>query len=426
MRRSGNFEERKCKVPRKVDKGQLFECRVARLLAAEGAFVRRRVNLDAQFGERFTITDVDVFSFFFSPTLHLRKVVGECKTTEAKNAPSAGDRLLWSAGLAQLVGAETTFVAVMKRARDSERRVASLVGSEIIDIRDIERREQVLGIDAGGPYGPHDPRLGILREQAKQIAKADESLRRFERFVTSELWLTPPVLALKKALGAARRLSERWSPQLPDTERSSVEWMVTEAIVGAILALTQLASLGYRQPEDVLAQSMHERLAEGLADYQALRQMSRQIDKVFVATLTKLGVDPARAAEATGLFEPQAPTYTEPLTELVERLARQPAATARLTCLADTRYAAFLGADGSIESQLGDITDTSRLLRLVATFMEGQIGVPEALLQPLRQPLERAETASNGQNAREVSEQASSTLFSESGDPSGAAKTEIS
>lgn len=404
-------------MPRRPDKGELFESRVARLISAEGAFVRRRVNLDAHFGERFTITDVDVLSFSFSPTLELRKVAGECKTTEAKNAPSAGDRLLWSAGLARIVDADRAFVAVMKHARESERSVASLVGSELMDDRDIERREAVLGLGPTDPYGPQDPMLSRFREAAKDLAKSDEDIRRLYRFVISELWLSSPVPALKKALGAARKLSERWSPALPESERGVVEWMLTETILGAIVALAQLAGVGYRQPEDVLARYLYERLAEGLADYRALREISRQVDKVVTATLARLGIDPARSAEAVGFFEPRAPSYIEPLTELVERLARQPAATAQLARLADARYALFLGADGSVEPQLGDVEAPSRLLRLVAAFMKGQVRVAEALLEPLvRAPdarVQLTEDASNGKGADDGPPEVRGSLFEE-------------
>jgi len=406
-------------VPRSPDKGELFECRVARLIAAEGAFVRRRINLDAQFGERFTITDVDVLSFGFSATLELRKAAGECKTTDAKNAPSIGDRLLWSAGLARIVNADRTFVAVAKGARESERNLASLVGCELLDKRDIERREAVLGIAPTDPYGPHDPRLSRFRDGAKDLAKSDEDIRRLHRFVISELWLSPPIPALKKALGAARKLGERWSLELPETEKGAVEWLFTETVLGAIVALVQLAGLGYRQPEDVLARYLHERLAEGLADYRALREISRQVDKVVTAMLPRLGVDPARSVEAIGFFEPKPPSYVEPLTELVERLARQPAATAQLARLADARYALYLGADGSVEPQLGDVRAASRLLRLVATFLRGQVRVPETLLEPLFQTSDGRgppeEEPSNGKGSPDGAGDASHSLFEEAG-----------
>ena len=97
-------------------KGDMFEARVARLLTAEGAFVRRRVNLEAQFGHRFsTITDVDVLAFRFAPDLTLSVAAAECKTTEAKSQPGVGDRLLWLAGLRGLVDADTAFLATTKR-----------------------------------------------------------------------------------------------------------------------------------------------------------------------------------------------------------------------------------------------------------------------------------------------------------------------
>jgi hypothetical protein len=367
----------------KPNKGEQFESRVARVLMFEGAFVRRRVNLEDQFAERFTITDLDIMAFFISPTLGVTKVIGECKTTEARNSPSAGDRLMWSTGLASLVSADRAFIAISKKARPSERRLASLLDSEILDDADLLRREEVLEIGSDTYYGPQDPELNRLREAAKKLAKGDEHLRRLERFIGSELWLLPPVPALKKAFGACRRLSERWSARLPQEERRPIEWLTAESILGAILHLVQLGGAGYRQPEGVFSQTMHERFAEGLADYQSLRQISGQVDKVVTALLSRIGVDPTQAVGALGLFEPQPPAYLEPLTELVERLARQPKAAASIAQIADARYAEWLGADGKVEVPI-ETPEADRLLRLISTFMEGQIGIQGELLVPLK------------------------------------------
>lgn len=381
------------------NKGSVFERRVARLLAAEGAFVRRRVNLDAHFGERFTITDIDILALYISPTLSIQTVAGECKTTEAKGAPSAGDRLLWASGLARLANADSSFVAISKRARGTERHIASLVDVELLDVRDVEHRENIRAINSKSPYGPYDAALDDIRDAARRLSQADEDLRRIYRFVTSELWITPPITKLKKSLGAARLLSQRWAPQLPDPDRRAVEWMMSEAIIGSIVALVSLAGLAYRQPEDVFSQHLRHRLAEGLADYEALQEISRQVDRVLVNTLRNIGVDAGHAVELTGFFEPKPPGYTEPLAEVIERLALNPSAAALVPGLADVRYSAFLGADGSPEQGAHLLEQASRLLRLIATFFEGQIRVPQPLLVPLREPVEGPDSSENSREA---------------------------
>jgi hypothetical protein len=368
-----------------ADKGLQFESRVARLLVAEGAFVRRRVNLDAQFGERFTVTDIDVLATHFTPTLEIRRTAGECKTTESKGAPSAGDRLLWTNGLGALAQAERTFLAISKRARESERNIAALLASEIIDIRDLERREEIQGIVANDAFGSQDPELFRYRKLAETLARSDEELRRLFRFVTSELWLAPTVPRLKKALGAARRLGERWGPNLPPAEREPIKWMLAESIVGAIVGLVELAGTGYRQPEDAFNRELSERLAEGLADYRSLQQISQQIDKTLAGLITQLGVDSTKLVEVMGLFDPKPPAYTESLGELLERLARAPSATAMLPRMADDRYALALGARFPSVSTPPD-RGADRLLRLIAAFFEGQIRVPADCLSPLRLP----------------------------------------
>jgi len=70
----------------KPTKGELLELRLARLLFAEGAFVRRSVDLRAEFGTDFTVTDLDVLSVRFNADLSMHRSIGECKSGVARSA----------------------------------------------------------------------------------------------------------------------------------------------------------------------------------------------------------------------------------------------------------------------------------------------------------------------------------------------------
>src|SRR4051812_8657565 len=109
----------------------------------EGYFVRRRVNLERHFGERLAVTDADVLVFDIGLTLDVRVVVGECKATEARGAPSAVDRLLWLSGVRRLLAADGAFLATTKDAPERIRGLAAELDVEILDERDIARREAV-------------------------------------------------------------------------------------------------------------------------------------------------------------------------------------------------------------------------------------------------------------------------------------------
>lgn len=359
-------------------KGELFELRVARLLDTEGAFVRRRVNLDQQVGGRQQVTDLDVLAFFFDETLRLRLVSGECKTAETKNAPSTKDRLLWLAGVNRLVRADDGFLATMKGARDVDRHFARSLTLDLVDPRDLARREGILGLDTDTGVKAHSEEALMLERDADTSTVKDEELRRVYVFARSELWLGDPVTALKRALGALRVLGQRWSPELGEREQRILRWLGGETICGLTVALVRLASESYRAPEEVFAKHLNERLSEGLASYDAMREIAKQADKFLIGVLREAGVDDNRVVGAIGALAPRPPGYAEPLLELIQRLAAEPRLTRELPRVAERHFARELYGE-----QLAEV-DSARLLRLVAAFVERQGRLPAELVAPMK------------------------------------------
>lgn len=407
--------------------GELFELRVASVLHGEGAFVRRRVNLDQKVGGRVQVTDIDVLAFHFDETIRLRLEAGECKTSEAKSAPSAKDRLLWLAGVTQLVGANGGFLATTRRARDDDRHLARSVGLDLVDPRDLDRREAILGSRTDVPA--HSVNALALERDAAAAATKDEELRRVWSFARSELWLAEPVPALKRALGAMRIVGQRWSPALDDQERRVLRWLASETIIGFTLAVTRLAGESYRMPEDVFVKSLSERLAEGLASYTAMREISKQVDTFLVGVLRDAGVDDRNVVGAIGALAPRPPNYAEPLTELVQRLAAEPALTCGLPRLTEI-YLLLELYGGDLDAREAD---GARLLRLLEAFIQRQGRLPEELTTALRRrpeahgsaPAEkRGKSNSTGEDAtpassREDERKTRERLFDDSAASSG-------
>lgn len=360
-----------------ASKGELFELRIARLLAAEGAVVRRRVNLDQGAGKQ--VTDLDVLAFSFDQTLRLRLVSGECKTAEAKSAPSTKDRLLWLVGVNRLVGADFGFMATIRAAREDDREMARTLGLELIDPGDLERRERVLGIVAGSNWGVHTEAALTAERQLDTAVAKDDELRRVVAFARSELWLAPPVASLKRALGAMRVVGNRWSDGLEEGPQRLLRLLFTDIVLGFTIALARLAGESYRTPEKTFEPYLNERLAEGLANFAAMREIAKEVDRFLVGVLREAGVDETHVIGAVGALAPRPPAYAEPLLELVQRLAAEPRLTARLPAISE-RYASL----DYVIAEEGHEPDEARLLRLVAAFVEKQGKVPAALVAPLR------------------------------------------
>jgi hypothetical protein len=341
------------------------------------------VLLEPQFREKFVVTDLDLFAFEFNAALQATSSIVECKTTEARNAPSGADRLLWLAGLRELVHADRSGLFVTKAASDPLRRLAFELGSSLADERDVVRREQLLGLVETGRYGSHDPRLIGLSDLVRASTKSDRELHRAYWFVRSELWLAPPTSALKRALGACRLVGERYTERLPDNERMALRWLSGELLTGIALAVTRLAADSYQQPANLFEARMMERLAEGIADFKALEQISKAVDEYMLGVLREAKVGPGTMVQSLGAFAPRPPAYADRLIELIHRFAASPRAAADAARLADAQFAARLLGENDAAWAALDPRETGRLLRLLATFVGRQARMPDELTNPL-------------------------------------------
>jgi hypothetical protein len=333
------------------------------------------VNLERHFGERLAVTDADLLVFDIGLTLDVRVGVGECKATEARGAPSAVDRLLWLTGVRRLLSADSAFLATIKEAPERIRGLAAELDIELLDERDIVRREGVVSRRGEpGPVAHRDEDLTVEQAVFGAVRKDDE-LRRLYWFVRTDVWLQPPATALKRAMTAMKAVGVRWSDQLPADEQSALRWIARELIVGFALAIVRIGGDAYRHPEDVFSARLRERLSEGIADYAAMRKLAGAVDAFVLGILREAGVPPRRGIDALGAFEPQPPTYFEPVAELIQRCAQVPRAASRLPH----------AVDGLVHGRPADLVPplTGRLVRTVHAFLSRQSGLPPTLLDEL-------------------------------------------
>jgi len=370
----------------KPTKGELLELRLARLLFAEGAFVRRSVDLRAEFGTDFTVTDLDVLSVRFNADLSMHRSIGECKSGVARSAAKASDRLLWGRGLRELIRADSHIVVTTRKIDAEVRLLAERLGGEVLDERDLQRRERLLKLDSTVDYGSHDPALLSTVRDYYATLRRDDGLKRAWRFALSDGWLMEPVAAIKRSLGASQLLSRHHGQDTTDAELRAIEWLLWQSGLVFSVALVQLAGEAYRRPPELFEPWFMERMAGGRVPTEEMERISRDVDEYIVALLAKLGASPAQQVGALGALAPEPPHYAEPLLEVVRRLAGEPAATAALPRMLDWRIAEY--ALGRQLDPAPDHEDASRLLRMVAAFLRGQARIPAHLLGPFVAPFD--------------------------------------
>ena len=148
--------------------------------------------------------------------------------------------------------------------------------------------------------------------------------------------------------------------------------------------MTELAGKCYRQPPEIFERDLRHRLAEGVLPYAVMQELSKSVDRYVLAVLKQAGVDPAKHLDALGALDPKAPPYTEPLVEVLERLAAGTSATAQLGRMLDERIAARRGSPVPASAPAIPQTEhASLLLDTVATFLRGQLKLSDDLLAPM-------------------------------------------
>jgi len=375
-----------------VSKGDAYELRLARLFHVEGAFVRRAIDLNMRFGEDVTVTDLDILALRFAGDFRISRTIGESKTAQGKKGPKIADRLLWLVGLRDLVQADSAFVATARNASDKVRGLAERLQIDVIDEQDLAHRERQHELDESSPWGPFDPQLLERQREVYNDIKSDTDLKRVYWFVRSEFWLSDPTAAIKRAFGAVRLLAKAWDAQSDKSQRPTLLWLARQTQINIVVGLVTLAGSSYRQVPDKSGGRLLRELASGPGlDFDTLLRVSGEVDRYVTAILHELDADPGRHVSALGAFNPTPPSYAESLVEVVERLAAEPESSIQLPRFVDVKVAE-VELDASFdELQVKDdvMANCERLLRLIGTFLVGQLKVDPSLLAGVLNPSQK-------------------------------------
>jgi len=367
--------------------GDELELRVAHVWFVEGSFTRRAINLRyAEAGETKDITDVDLLALDFDGALRATLAIGESKGGTGRNAPSPIDRSMWLRGLRELTRAHRAELTMAQRQSARARRLASDLGVELQAIPDVELREVASGAEALREVGPHAAFVALARDAARQAINADPDLNRAYQYLRGDVWFAEPWAASKRLVATVKLLGSRWAPGLAGSEQDAIRWMLAEAVIAFAVTSTRLAGVVRTTDQARIVGEVADKLAEGAAPMNEMRQLSESIDRYLTSVLDRHNVPRAEIVAVLGAFQPSPPTWSEAFAELLKRLGAAAADARALPRYADlvvtehvvrrrTVDPAVLGALGFPEPD-----GQRRLLRAVIAFLEGQAGLPREVV----------------------------------------------
>jgi hypothetical protein len=382
--------------------------RVAQAWFWDGFYVRRGVDLQHRFGsEVMTVTDLDILGYAFDTSLGYRKRIGEVKSGMSNNTPRPLDRAVWVHGLQGLVGASSGEVTTAFRPTIAVRDACRKLGVTVQHMDDLAAREQRLRIDEFDDIGSQGVSIAALRKDVQAFVKADAVLERGFWFLVSEVWFLEPLDALKRTLGLIRELSRLWPPKGHPEAEKAARWFFAEAISIATLNLSIVAGEANSMDPATFKQTAVARLAAGDIPYYAIQKLSERVDEYVGKILASLDAPTDIRLNAMGAFAPSPPDYTEPLLELISRLAVSAGATARLPRQMDLvifeRLVRRREASVKARSRLGISSGTERMISLVGAFLRGQFKLPA--------PVNEALAVSRFDHGEEFGDEAQGALF---------------
>ncbi len=405
---------------RGLDAGARAEVRVAQAWFWDGYYVRRGIDLQHRFGsEVSTVTDLDVLGYTFDASLTHVKYIGEVKTGAAKTTPRPLDRALWMRGLRELVGAERGEVTTAFKTSSTVRDACRRLGVTVQHLDDLSAREARLQINQFDDLGSQGETVALLRKDVQAFVKSDAMLERGYWFLVSEVWFLEPFDALKRTLGLIRELGKVWPPESHQDATRAARWFFAEAISIATLNLAVISGEANSMDARTFQETATARLASGDLPYYAIRKLSERVDEYVGKILTSVDAPADVRMSAMGAFQPLPPDYTEPLLELVSRLASEASVTSRLPRQLDAvlfeRLVRRRDLSPDLQGRLALSDDTERLIRLVAAFLRGQFTLPGPVDKVLTTPLIA--------DHRDLSSDGQSMLFEPASDASGSAGT---
>jgi hypothetical protein len=418
---------RRCSVPPGattpgLDAGTKAEVRVAQAWFWDGYFVRRGVDLQHRFGDGVsTVTDLDVLGFAFEPSLKHHKHIGEVKTGKASSTPRALDRALWLRGLRDLVGAQSGEVTTAFRPSPTVRDVCRRLGATVQHLDDLAARENRLAIDQVNDVGSQGETIAALRKEVQHYVKHDPILERGYWFLVSEVWFLGPFDALKRTLGLIRELGKSWPHESQQDATHAARWFFAEAVSIVTLNLAIIAGQANSMDHQAFQNMASAKLAGGDIPSYSIRNLSDRFDEYLGKILTSVDAPAEIRATAMGAFLPVPPDYTEPLIELVSRLAVDAASTALLPRQMDVvmfeRLVRRRDLAPELQRRLRLTRNTERLVRLVAAFLRGQLALPG--------PVDKVMTTQLLPERQTVCEDAQTTLFEADTETNKGAKHDV-
>lgn len=401
-----------------LEAGTRAEVRVAQAWFWDGYYVRRGIDLQHRFGgEVSTVTDLDVLGFAFDASLGGHKRIGEVKTGTNKSTPKPLDRALWMCGLRELVGAQDSEVTTAYPISATVRDICRRMGTTLQHLDDLPAREERLQIGRVADCGSQGDTIALQLKQIQAFAKNDPRLDRAYWFLTSEVWFLDPFDALKRTLGLIREFGPLWPPDSNQDATRAFRWFFAEAVSISTLNLVIIAGEANTMSAQMFKNIATARLASGDVPFYAMRKIAERVDDYVAKLLGSIDAPADVRTSAMGAFLPVPPEYTEPILELISRLASEANLTSQLPRQMDAlifeRLVRRRDIAPELTARLGLSDDTERLIRLIAAFLRGQFNVPSAVDKVLTTPIAVPDPVPPG-NAETTG---ATTLFDADGQP---------
>ena len=316
-----NVNEKPLKDKSTVNKGNLLEYRIKRLLFRMGYYCKTNIDIKATADlNPDTISDLDVYGIYIHKDFSQKNIWADCKSGKAKPL----ERIAWINGVKNITGIDDV-IFVKKGIRLSTKQYALNKGVRIFDYETIDELEHNYGIEQNDWRGSWNPQIAnyIIALQKIGVPNVD-SYKKIGNFIVSDFWELDNYTRCKKSITALKQLNIAFQASLELDQLQAIQWGIYEITCLFTYSLLTMANDVYYISESDKENLLRNGFVAGEIPLRKRKEMVEAIYKIVNTEIKYRVPEFAIELEAPPGLGMAPPNYFNAIFDVINRITKSP------------------------------------------------------------------------------------------------------
>lgn len=305
---------------KKINKGDLLEFRIQRLLFFMGYFTKRGIIMKTSADDSADeITDLDAYGIYIHKDFSSKRIWADCKSGKAKPL----ERISWIKGIRNSVKIDDV-IFVKKGVRINTKQFARKGGILVLDNETIIKLEKDFGIAEKDWRGSWDyyTQYDNINNLKKTVDYNGKELKNIAQFIESNYWVYDYYARIKKCITGLQQLYDIYE-MAKEKQKFIVKWAMCELISLFTLATLNICREVYYLSEEEKKTMINDGLISGEISARKRAELVEATYKMAIGLVKEQipNFKPARLNLNVGI---SAPDYCSKFNDLVNRITNNP------------------------------------------------------------------------------------------------------